>query len=153
MMEKIQWEELEYPYKPKGPNWYWGVASGTLAVLIISILTRNFLLGILSVIATFTLGVYGAKKPQKTVYSVGGRGIHAGNRLYTYKNLKSFWINYEPPLKKELILESKKSIMPHIKIPLGDVDPGEVRKTLKKYLREEEVEESLMETIGDWLGF
>lgn len=149
----IKWEEYEYEYKPKDSNWYWAVASGGLALLIISILTHNFLLGAFSVITTFTLSVYGAKKPKRLAYVIDARGIKMGEKIYSYGEIKSFWINYDPPHKKELIFALQKAIHPLVKIPLGGTDPNEARTMLLKFLKEKKEEESLIETIGELLGF
>ena len=103
--------------------------------------------------AGFVILLYGAKKPRLVSFSITPRGIAIGKRLYPYNDLKSFWLHYDPPRKRELSLRSKKTLMPSIVLPLGQTDPNEVRTILTKFLKEEEQEESMIDTISDHLKF
>jgi len=54
----------------------------------------------------------------------------------------------------KLILESKKTIMPHITLPLSsETDVAAVHEFLMTYLPEEEQKESVSEALMDYLGF
>lgn len=150
---KLAWTCLEYDYRPKTPDWFWFVASGALLVVIIAILMRNFLFAVLVIIAAFVVAVLGTKKPQKINFAISARGVEIEKQIYPYKELESFWINYNPPEKKELAIKSKKKFVGLIKIPLDNTDPNLVRKKLARVLKEEELEESLIETIADRLRF
>lgn len=153
MAEKIKWEEYEHDYNKKGADWFWFILSGALIVLIISILMRNFLFGVFSIIAAFTIMLMGSRKPKKLNFSIEAKGIKIESKLYPYEELDSFWLNYDPPQKKEIILETKQKFGRYIKIPLGNIDPNLARSHLIKILKEEKHEESLMETIAEKLGF
>lgn len=149
----IKWEEYEYTHKPKSGDWFWLIASGALVLIIVSILMKNFLLGVIAIAGAFSVAMLGAQKPKKLSYAIENRGIKAGSHFYPFKELESFWINYEPPHKKEIILESKKKITKHIKIPLGNNNPKFIRESLKKILKEEEHEETMIDVITEKLGF
>jgi len=149
----IKWRCLEYDYHPKTSDWFWFVASGALLIVIVAIIMRNFLFAALAIIAAFVVAILGTKKPQKINFIISTRGVEIGKQIYSYKELESFWINYDPPRKKELIVKSKKKLVGLIKIPLDNIDPNLIRKKLIRVLKEEEVEESLVETIADWLRF
>jgi hypothetical protein len=123
-MGPIRWKEFEYSHTAKTANWFWLVASGALAFIIIAILMHNFLFGFFAIAAAFAVILMGVKKPRELTFSIEAKGIKIGPRLYLYEDLNSFWINYDPPEKKELILETKKKLAQHIKIPLGDTNPN-----------------------------
>ncbi|MCF7835736.1 MAG: hypothetical protein K9M15_01300 [Candidatus Marinimicrobia bacterium] len=149
----IKWRCLEYEYHPKTSDWFWFVASGVLIIVITAILMKNFLFAVIAVLAGFILTILGTKKPQEIEFCISGKGVEIGEKIYPYKELDAFWVNYNPPIKKELILKSKKKLVGLVKIPLDHTDPNMVRKNLSRVLKEEEIEESLVETIADWLRF
>ena len=149
----VSWQAPEYEHIPKNADWFWTVGIISLAVFFLALITKNILFGALSLLAGFTVALFGAKKPRRLNFEINPRGVKIENRLYTYGNLKSFWIHYDPPLKKELSLESKKTLMPYITIPLGEASPNDVRRYLIRFLKEEEHEESLSDAISHFLRF
>jgi len=152
-LEKIEWVAPEYEFHKKSPDWFWTLGIITLALFLSTILLHSFLFGFLILLAGFSLALYGARRPNIVSFKISTRGIHIGSRIYSYENLKCFWVDYEPPYKKELIVESKKTFMPHINIILGDADPIKIRNYLLQFLREEKIEESLTSAIARVLGF
>lgn len=149
----LSWEAEEYLYVPKSKDWYWAVLILTLGLIVVAYFLDNFLFGVFILIAGFTVALYGAKRPRKVTFSLLPQGIQIGKRLYTYRSLKSFWIHYDPPHKKEISVASKKMLVPKIALPLGDTDPNAVREILIKFLRETEHHESLVENIANYFGF
>ena len=154
-MEKTEifWSAQEYEQPKKSSDWFWGLGILTLALAIASLLLKNLLFAIFIVLAGFAAALYGARKPRTIKFSVTARGIQIADRFYPYESLRSFWLRYDPPRKKELEIISKKLFMPRFVLPLGDADPNEVRSVLERVLKEEEVEESLAEIVAERLGF
>jgi len=148
----IKWRGFESTFKEKSSDWVWFVASGALLILIVAFFMKNYLFAGLVVLATFTIIIMGFKKPEEFDFSVESRGISVGSKLYTFNNLKSFWIHYEPPAKKNLIIKTKGKFLNHIKIPLENVDPVLIRTILIKTLEEKEEEESFIDIIVDRIG-
>lgn len=149
----IKWEAPEYEYVPKSNNWFWSVAIVAISVILASALLGNFLFAILGAVAALAVIVYGARRPRKVIFSFTARGIKIDKHLFPYENLESFWLHYDPPLKKFLTVEPKKLFMPTITVPLADTDPNAIRDYLLKFLKEERHEESLITTITRLLGF
>jgi len=153
LLEKIEWKAPEYEYIKKSPDWFWAVGIITVGLLVSAFFLKSFLFGFLVLLAGFSIALYGAKKPNIVSFSIGPRGIKIREILYEYENLKKFWINYDPPQKKELLIESKKTLMPHIIIPLANENPKKIRDYLLQFLKEEKIEESLIMTIARLLKF
>ena len=149
----LKWEALEYDYVPKSSNWFWSVGIIAIGAIVAASLLGNILFAILVIIATLTIILYGMKKPRKVMFSFTGRGLQIENRIFPYDNLRSFWIHYEPPVKKLVTIEPKQFFMPTISVPLGNADPNMVRDHLLKFLKEERREESLAQTITRLFGF
>lgn len=150
---QIEWQAPEYEFRKKTADWFWVAGIITIAFIFSSVVLKNILFAVLVVIGSFSLMLYAARKPKIVSFSVGPKGIQIAERIYYYDDLKSFWINYNPPQTKELIIESKKTFMPHITIMLGDADPVKARDFLLKFLPEQKNEESLITTISRLIGF
>jgi hypothetical protein len=149
----IKWEAPEYDYIPKSNNWFWSVIIITIGLVFASFLLGNMLFAILVMISGLTIILYGARMPRKISFSFTSRGLIIEKRLYLYENLRSFWIQYEPPHKKLLAIVPKKHLMPAISIPLGNVNPNDIREHLLKFLKEERYEETFVQTISHLIGF
>lgn len=143
----ITWQAPEYTHYFKTSDWYWSVGILTLALFAVGLIMRNFLFSLLVVIAGFTVAMYGAKKPRTVTFSIDLEGLRIGDTLHPFETLKSFWIFYDPPLTKELSVESQKMMMPHIKIPLAEANPAKIRAYLVQYMPEKHQEESLVEHL------
>ncbi|MBU4223793.1 hypothetical protein KJ934_01025 [Patescibacteria group bacterium] len=153
LSKTIEWQAPEYEFYKKTTDWYWAVGIITAAASLSAALLHNFLFAILALLAGFSIALYGAKKPDIVSFSIMPDGIHIKNRVYLYENLKKFWINCDAQGKKELIIESKKTLMPPITILMENTDPQKTRACLLKYLKEEKIEEPLTTTLAKLLGF
>ncbi len=151
--ETIGWKAPEFEYREKTADWFWIVGIATIALIVLAFIFENILLGILAALGGFSVSLYGAKKPKMVSIKIGPKGIQIGDRMFDYENLESFWINYDPPQKKELIVKSKKTFMPHIKIMLQDENPKKIRDFLLGFMNEEKIDESLTTTIMNIIGF
>jgi len=143
--KKIKWTTLEFEKHEKGKKWFIFLGLISLVFVIIAAIFNNFLLSIIIILATFILFVYAKKEPRKINFIIDGRGIKIDNKLYKYKEIKSFWMFYEPPEVKELSIRSNKAFMPYIKIPLSKQNPAEIRRFLLRFLPEREHRESIIE--------
>ncbi len=147
----LEWEASEYTEHRRSIDWYWWVGLFAVILLGVAIWQRSFLFGVLVFIGWFTLVLFAVRPPRIIKFYITERGVMIENNLYPWQNLKSFWIFYNPPLKKEISLESKKTFMLHVKMPLGDQNPQKARELLAKFLPEIEQEESLIENISSLL--
>lgn len=152
-LSSILWETPEFTKYEKDSSWTFWLFIFILIPAIYAVFTKNFLLVIILVLSGFLLYSYGHRNPRSMKFSVSPRGIMIGGRLYSFDNLKSFWIFYRPPEIKEISFRSKKTLMPYIKIPLGNQDPVRIRKILVKYLPERKQNESMVEELSRKLGF
>lgn len=152
-VKELVWEASEYIYYRKSPDWYWALGVITLALLIIAYLSGNFLFGALVVIGAFTVLLYGARRPNIATFKLTGAGVQIDDRLFPYDGLKSFWIFYHPGGVKELSLASEKVLVSYLKIPLGDMNPNDVRSFLLQFLPEKAQEESWIDIITHYLRF
>lgn len=150
---KIKWSALEYEFHEKNPEWYWALGIITAALVLAAVILHNFLFAVLVVLAGFSVGLYGTRRPRMIQHEINSGGVSTGNKSFNYEHIDHFWINYDPPAKKELILESKKTFSTHTVILLGNADPEQIRRYLLQYLKEKKIEESLVAVIARVLKF
>lgn len=150
---KIKWRSLEYEFHEKNAEWYWVLGIITAALVLTAFILHNFLFAIFAILAGFSLGLYGARKPRLAYHEINPGGILTGNKKINYEHIDHFWINYEPPAKKEIIFESKKTFSPRITILLGHSDPEQLRVYLLQYLKEKKIDESFVSALAHFLRF
>lgn len=125
------------------------VIIGGAALLVLAALWwGNILFAIFIALAAFVLYASGNGKQKTVKCAVTPQGVKIESRVYEFSDIRSFWIFYDPADIKELSLESKKTMMPQIRAPLGNADPVKLRELLLKFLPEKKHEESLADIIG-----
>ncbi len=149
----IQWEAYEFEKYEKGPGWFIVLGIFALIIFTIVLLMKNFIFAILIILALFTIFIYALKEPRLVTFKISGKGITIDTKIYSYEELKSFWIFYEPPQIKELSLKSKKLLMPLIKIPLEEQSPTLIRGALIKFIPEQKQEQSLIDIVARNIRF
>jgi hypothetical protein len=149
----LKWTAPEFEHYQKSKSWF--AITGVIAGLLFlwALFTKNILFALLIGLSYFSITTYGLKKPREIRLAITPKGVKVNQVLYKFENLKSFWIFYDPPEIKELSLRSKKTIMPYIKIPLGEQNPVEVRKVLIKYLPERKHKESVIDNLARQFKF
>ena len=150
---KIKWSAPEYEFHEKTMEWYWALGIITAALVLAAVILRNFLFAVLVVLAGFSVGLYGTRRPRTILHEINSGGVSLGNKNLNYEHIGHFWINYNPPAKKELIFESKKTFSTHTVLLLGNADPEQIRRYLLQYLKEKKIEESLVAVIARALKF
>ncbi len=149
----LSWETLEFELDMSK-----SVSLALLGIVlilagIIIFFAWNYLFGLFLVVAGGLTLSHAFRVPRMVFCAVTSMGVRMGDRIYEFESLKSFWVDYNPPHARDLMIESKRALMPHLKIPLGDVDPLHLREILLRFLREEQHETSLTDTISKRIGF
>src|SRR3989344_4214130 len=130
------WTAPEYEYYEKTTDWYWWVSLFAIILFVTAIWQKSFLFGVLVLIGWITIIIYAVRKPLLIKYALAERGVLVGNKLYFWQDLKSFWIFYNPPLRKDLVITSKRSVMPPLNIHVGNEDPLKIRELMLRFIPE-----------------
>ncbi|MDQ5889699.1 MAG: hypothetical protein QG609_192, partial [Patescibacteria group bacterium] len=83
---------------------------------------------------------------------ISAQGIRIKNNLYPYGEISSFSLKDDAEPYK-LMIESNRLIFPNLIVPLGDIDPDQIRDYLDNFLLETPFEESILDKISEQLGF
>lgn len=148
--EIFSWTIDEYERHERGPVWYAIAFILGVSLVLYAMVTQNFLFAVILIMTGVIIGLSTMREPRKVLFQLTTRGVVIGNEFTPYKDLKSFWIFYEPPHVKNIYMDYRNPITPHLKVPLEDQDPLQVRATLLEFMREElsNEEEPLSELLG-----
>ena len=149
----ICWAAPEFEKREKSPAWFLIIGVFALVIFAVALLMKNFIFAILILLAVFAVFIYAIKEPRLAHFKIDSSGIAIDEKLYSYAELDSFWIFYEPGAPKELSIKCKKWLTPLIKISIKDRDPIAIRQALSQFIPEEKQEESLADIIARSIGF
>ncbi len=149
--ETVVWEAREHNHAHKDPDWFWGIGIAATAIAVISIFIGNPLFALLIILATATLFIHAIKTPQIITIVLNEEHIAAGNDVFPYEELDSFWI-----VRDEnghfLILKTKRVLNPRIILPLDMQKIETVRKYLRELIPEKKLEIPISHRVLDFLG-
>lgn len=148
----LSWSAYEYEMREHVTSWYVWMGLLASALVLWGILAKNYFFIAFVVLAFILLVAYTKRQPRMLNIEIFPDGIRLGRRLYEFSQFISFWI-FERPGFNELSLETKQTLRPFIFIPLGDVDPQELRKILAAYLPEKEHQEHFIDQLARSWGF
>jgi hypothetical protein len=130
-----------------------GIAAAVLAAGgIVAFAFSLYIFGALLIISSAVIGMQLLERPRRHRIVISAHGITENDRLHHFRNIKSFWIAYNPPYQKEIVCTTSHTLNPIIRIPLGDEHPVPVRQILLEFLPEVEHEESLIDLAARRLG-
>lgn len=132
-----QWMVKEYDRYERGRSWYIVVAVLAVLMVLYGMVSNNFIFSLIIILAIIILYLQSRREPIAVPFRIAELGVIVGDRLYSYGELASFYIIYQPPDVKTLFIVTKQFFRPNLRIPLGDTDPNDIRSTLRGYLPED----------------
>jgi len=152
-MQALGWSGPLYIHRPDMKI----IVVVSLTLFAIAALMQIFQKNIITTIFFGLLGVVilirAGKKPEVVDFEINPLGIKVGERLYGFREIKSFWIEYDPALDiRELSLQLKKWYHTYVKIPIYEQNPVQLRLVLLNFLPEVEHKDTLADTVSRRLG-
>ncbi|OGI92486.1 hypothetical protein A2933_01090 [Candidatus Nomurabacteria bacterium RIFCSPLOWO2_01_FULL_46_18] len=156
--EKLEWSAPEYEEKERSRDWFWALGVIIVTAALTSIIFQNYFFAALIVLGGALLWIFAKRPPEIITYELNNQGLKIKTRLYSYENIKSFWVQNEEKegkiLKPLLFLHTERFFMPIISIPIEKAHAFSLREIfLAKNVPEEEMREHLSEKIMESLGF
>ena len=130
--------------------WYiiWGLI--TIGLIIYAIFTNNYLFIIIILLITAIILIQNRRIPKKVDLHITNLGLKIDDSFTPYKEIKEFWLVYNPPEVKKIFFNPQSSIRPIFSVPLEKQNPLKVREYLLKYLKENLDNED--ESLSDMLN-
>lgn len=160
-MEKILWSALEYEEKERSRDWFWALGIIVVTGSITAVIFGNYFFAALLILGGILLGFFAVRKPEMVFYELADRGLKVRGRLYTYENIKAFWVQAsttqeteEVELKPLLFIRTERIFMPVMVIPIPPGLAPRIRSIfMAKEIPEERMKEHLSLKIMESLGF
>lgn len=145
----LSWKVPEHVRHQRGRLWYFMAFFIGAVLVIYGVLTNNFLFALIIILFAIVSGLMHMQEPVMIDFFITTEGVALGGKNIDYKDITSFWIVNDPG-SKSLHLRTRVFLMPLLSIPFGDVDAGQARSALLKYVKEdeEEKEEPLLEVLS-----
>lgn len=126
----FEWDADEFIYYEKGKNWVWALVVAAIIFVVIFVLLKNYLGIGITVLLAIVVYQYAFKKPKVMHYVLTRDGLLVGDKLFEFKDLKSYWISAEGVLH----VETKKYIPPQLSIILTSLDIDSLDRFLAHYI-------------------
>ena len=156
--EKLSWAAPEYEEKEKSKDWFWALGIIIVTGSIASAIYENYFFAALLILSGILLGFFAIKKPEMLYYELNDKGLKIKNRLYSYENIKSFWVQSGAPtetgIKPLLFINSERAFMPILNIPIEEEMAQDIHFFLSSHnVPEVEMKEHPSDKIMEILGF
>lgn len=105
----VSWTASEFIAHAKAPGWYAILAGSTaVAVLIIYVLTRDFISAAVVAIGAIFFGIYAGRQPRQLAYRVDEQGLQIGQKFYGYEQFRSFSVVPEGAFSSIVLMPLKR---------------------------------------------
>ncbi len=126
----VHWRGPEYETYPRDQKWYLIAALVFVIIITYALITNSPIMAITFILIGIVGYIHLQKKPRVLNFRISRDGVSAGDEIYEFDRIKSFWIFYEPPHTRILSLHMKGSLVPFVHIPIHQEDPSKIRKAL-----------------------
>lgn len=151
--DSITWEAPEHHHIEKGSDWYWALAIIAFAIVIVAVFLGNLLFAIVIALGALLVAFVSLRGPLTVSFAITPRGVRIGDELHPYASLASFCLDDEDPRGPQLLLQSKRALIPLLVLPVPEDALEEIDDMLAERLPEEHLEESLAQRLLEFLGF
>lgn len=131
------WSFPEVVKHERGQGWFIGMGILAVALVVYAVLAGNFLFALIVVMGAAITMLHHYKQPLEVNCTLYELGLEVGHKFWSYKEIKKFWILYEPPRVKTLYLQWQVALKTVMRIPLQDQNPLKIRELLGRYLEED----------------
>ncbi len=140
---EINWQIEEPDHLPKNAEWFWALGILALALIVFSIILKNYLLIIIVALATFVIYARKNKRHELIDFRLDNQGLHIDSKFYSYENFESFWIFQD----NEIAFRNKRRLLPLLIAPFNGDDESAIKKILSDHLPESEEEASFLDLL------
>jgi len=149
----LEWQShLNQDYE-RGDKWYLYAGAVLLGLIIYGIVTNQWSFSVALLVFG---GVYYFVTHQETPVikvKLTSDGLKIGERVYPFTEIKTFWIEYNPPYFQNLHLVLKNSYKQEITVQVHQVNIADLRTVLSRYLpewkeRNKSFTESIIQSFG-----
>src|SRR3989344_5481594 len=132
----FNWVFPEFPRYERDKSWYFWASVIAVILLIYAIFSANFLFAVIIIVSSLTILMF-HRSNNEINFKITEDGILLNKQFYDYRDIKNFYIIYQPPAVKTLYFEPKSIFRPRVPVSLEDQNPVKIREVLLNYLEED----------------
>lgn len=148
----LRWSAYEHEHIERGSDWYWALGVIAVSGALTSILFGNFLFALVILLAATTIGLIAQKPPELHEFELSEKGIRIGQTMHPYDSIISFWVDEEVDVPL-LLVDTTTFMSPNLIIPIGEMNPEDIREYLRPHAEETPMKEPLAHKILEFFGF
>lgn len=148
----FSWSVPEYESREYSIHWFLIIGAVALVFVLVGIVNGNIFFAVLIGLAYAVMVFYAKRAPRDLNIVITQEGVSLGTAFHPFKELQSFWI-FKSSDVRELSLETGHTMIPFVRIPLGDVDIARLRTCLSGFLPEKEHQELFSDVVTRSIGF
>jgi hypothetical protein len=149
----LKWNAASFIKFQRTKSWYITTTLLMIGLIIVAILLSSPTFAISILVFSMVYVYLTQEDPEAVEVIISDIGIVFGRKVYPFTEIKTFWIEYQPPAYQSLHLVLKKEFTEEITINFHGVNPTDIRTVLAQFLPEwEEREKNLTENLTRILG-
>ncbi len=151
--QSITWISPEFVRYPKTKNWYIVISIIGLVLAGLFVWLKNYMATAICILAPTVFFIMSREKIKKRTCTLDKNGLTIDEKIYSFDELKSFWI-VDADLASTLYLETTRKFRAPITIYLAKVDQEKIRSFLSQFIAEQKgKQETSQDKISRIIGF
>jgi len=143
----FHWQAPEFETFEQDKRWLMYITLILVAIIAYAVYINSPIMAITFILIGVVGYIYIGKEPRVLDFMVTNDGVVAGNEIFEYEQIKSFWIFYEPEGIKVVSLHMNSYLAQYVHIPIHDEDPVKIREALMKNAREIKQDHNIVDTL------
>ena len=131
--ETISWQASEFIHHAKNPKWYLILGTAVLLLIAIMVWMQHYFGAVVIALMAVALAKYSNQQPRVLNYRISSKGIEIDDKLYSFKEFRSFAI-FNDLGWHAIDLDSVKRFMPNLTILLENKDLEKITSVLASHL-------------------
>lgn len=151
--KQYEWDAIEHEHSKKSVDWFWALGIIILTGIILSVISKNYLLAILLGLGGVLIGWRANDDDDLVHVEISERGIKLNKDLYTHDTIKSFWMYVDHHDRNRLVIVTSRAVMPQRILTLPEsIKATDLREFLVDYIEERETRPSAIDLLAEAVG-
>lgn len=142
----FSWNAPEFTYTQKPMGWYMILALFFIVLIVIAVLTRQWLSIAVFAVMGVAVAVIAGRKPRNLNYSVSNLGVHVGDRSYEFTKFNAYF-EADDYGKRVIELVPTQRFAPLVSLPTPDENNEEIEQTIGQILPKTPARNSFVEKL------
>lgn len=150
----INWRAPDYEYREKTASWYWGSIVIALILLSAAVWQKNYFFALFLIIAEVLVISWANQQPKEFGLAMNEKGLAIGDhQFYPWHDMEAWSVRESGSHLAAITFRFKHKFQPTMRILVPRERLGEIESVLKSLVPQVDDDHSLVDILGDFLGF